>query len=181
MIPDLTLSDDGTMDTVFHCSDCGEDVRHDSMSEYRDDSGLTNEGLAYARELHADECRSLVAFLDSNALVELSAEGDSIPVRGNALASGDDAIDKACEDDILARLESGDVWAWAAVEVTASWDDWSASDYLGACSYDSKKDFRQSGGYYDDMRETALRSLAEKLEEQRSTLNSLFADELEDF
>ena len=42
--------------------------------------------------------------------IEVTAAQDDIPVRGNAMASGDDATDRECEDDILTRLDSGDVW-----------------------------------------------------------------------
>jgi hypothetical protein len=175
MIPDFDLADDGTMDTVFHCSDCGEDVRYSGDAFERDEDGTLPAGeLERAREEHADECRSLVAYLAANATVELFARQDDIPVRGNALASGDDAEDKRCEDAILARLDRGDEWAWACVEVRASFEGWKASDFLGACSYDSESDFRQPGGYFEDMRETALRELAAQLEDARDKLGELF-------
>ena len=45
------------------------------------------------------------------------AEQDHIPVRGNALASGDAQADRMEENRILQRLREGDVWAWACVEV----------------------------------------------------------------
>ena len=73
-----------------------------------------------------------------------ATQEDDCPVRGNALASGDDAYDKKVEDEILERLDNGDVWAWAVVEVRAGYGDLSASDYLGACSYESEKDFRDN-------------------------------------
>jgi hypothetical protein len=50
----------------------------------------------------------------------IHAEVDETPVRGNALASGDDAADREYEDEILARLRDDDVWAWACVEVRES-------------------------------------------------------------
>lgn len=56
--PTLTLCDDGTMDTVFSCDECGEEIRYSDLSEYRDESGaLSDEGVAYAEEEHADECQ----------------------------------------------------------------------------------------------------------------------------
>jgi hypothetical protein len=89
----------------------------------------------------------------------LTAEYEDIPVRGNALACGDDAEDKACEDEIIARLDRGDVWAWAYVTVTARWRDWKGSATLGACSCTDEDDFRTPGGYYDDMCAEALAEL----------------------
>ena len=174
MIPDFDLADDGTMDTVFHCSDCGEDVRYSGDAFDRDEDGSLAAGeLDRAREEHAEECRSLVAFLAAHAEVELRARQDDIPVRGNALASGDDAEDKACEDAILERLDRGDEWAWALVEVRASFEGWKASDFLGACSYASEAEFR-ADAYFADMRETALRALADAMEDDRAKLADLF-------
>ena len=91
--------------------------------------------------------------------IRLEAEPEWVPVAGNAIASGDDAFDRQIEDEILARLEQGDIWAWAAVTVTVSWGPFSASDHLGCCSYAAEGDFRQSGGYFDDMVDQALEEL----------------------
>lgn len=83
--------------------------------------------------------------------ITLEAIPETVRVRGNALASGNDALDKEAEDYILARLESGDIWAWFTAKVTVR-DSYGreASDYLGACCYKDEKDFKQ-GGYYLDM------------------------------
>ncbi len=94
---------------------------------------------------------------------------DDTPVRGNALASGDDAEDKACEDAILARLDSGDVWAWALVVVVAELAGFRGTDSLGACSYTSEADFRASD-YFDMMREQARGDLMREIAETRERL-----------
>jgi hypothetical protein len=87
-----------------------------------------------------------------------------VEVRGNALASGDDAEDKDAEREIIERLERGDVWAWASVKVVASWGDFKAeSDWLGACSYEDEESFREPGGYFDDMKREALERLQDTL------------------
>ena len=98
-------------------------------------------------------------FSKSEVAYTLEAEFDDIPVRGNAIVSGDDAEDKRIEDSILRRLENGDVWAWASVKVIASWNGIEGVDYLGACSYEDEDDFKQPGGYYEDMKAEALASL----------------------
>ena len=101
--------------------------------------------------------------------IDIRAEFDDIPVRGNALASGDDAEDRAAEDEIIARLEAGDVWAWARVRVTVTHPDMPGLDgwdSLGACSYRDEADFI-AGGYYDDMVREALRNLIESSERVR--------------
>jgi hypothetical protein len=91
--------------------------------------------------------------------IRLTAEPEFIPVEGNAMASGDDVFDHEVEHNILSRLEQGDVWAWAMVTVTVSWGPFSASDHLGCCSYADEEDFRQPGGYFDDMVDEALEEL----------------------
>lgn len=57
---------------------------------------------------------------EGDVKIELIVQGDRQCVRGNALVSGDAALDKAVEDEILERLRRGDVWAWAEVEVRAT-------------------------------------------------------------
>ena len=91
--------------------------------------------------------------------IRLKAEPDLIPVEGNASASGDDAFDNQIEQNICRRLARGDIWAWAAVTVTVSWGLFAASDHLGCCSYADEEDFRQPGGYFDDMVDQALEEL----------------------
>lgn len=45
--------------------------------------------------------------------IAISAELDDLPIRGNAIDTGDLA-----EDELIARTRQGDVWAWANVTVT---------------------------------------------------------------
>lgn len=95
----------------------------------------------------------------------IEAEQDDIPIRGNALASGDDELDKQVEDELIERVNNGDVWAWASVKVTASIPgiDLEGVDYLGGCSYKDEEDFKQPGGYYDGMKNEALADLERQL------------------
>jgi hypothetical protein len=80
-------------------------------------------------------------------------------VRGNAMASGDDAHDQECEDEVLRKLGSGNQWAWCVVKVTGQFRGLEESDYLGCCSYESKEDFTQNSGYYCDMQSDILQRL----------------------
>ena len=84
--------------------------------------------------------------------VHLHVHNCDIPIRGNLIASGDDAIDKICEDDVIERLEHN-VWAWALVEVFVEYPNGSRteSSFLGGCNYKDAKDFMREGGYFDDM------------------------------
>lgn len=95
---------------------------------------------------------------------DVIATQDDIPVRGNALASGDDDEDRRTEDWILERLDNGDVWAWASVEVRGRYKGLEASDYLGACCYKDEADFCEPGGYYQDMQSRVLDELQGMLE-----------------
>jgi hypothetical protein len=67
------------------------------------------------------------------------------------MASGDDEFDRQIENEIISRLESGDIYAWFTAKVTVR-DSYGreASDYLGCCNYRDADDFRM-GGYYLDM------------------------------
>lgn len=94
----------------------------------------------------------------------LEVEQDELSdLRGNALASGDDEVDKKYEDEIMARVDRGDVWAWASVCVRAEWRGMEGENYLYGCSYKDEADFKQPGGYYDDMKRDAYADLIEKL------------------
>ena len=106
-------------------------------------------------------------FDESKVTYELIVQQDDIPVRGNAMASGDVAYDKRVEGEIIRRLENGDVWAWAHVIVIAHYDgidDVHGCDHLGCCSYRDEADFCQPGGYYDDMKAVAVDDLRAKME-----------------
>ncbi|MCR4330242.1 MAG: hypothetical protein NUV65_06900 [Candidatus Roizmanbacteria bacterium] len=91
----------------------------------------------------------------------ISVEPEDIPVVGNCSAI-DSETDKEIEDWIFSELENGNIWAWAWVTVTAHWKGFSASDYLGACSYESEEAFRK-GGYFEDMKAEALHNLNSEL------------------
>lgn len=91
--------------------------------------------------------------------IKLEVLPEDVPVRGNALASGDDRIDEQCENAILARLAAGDPWAWCIVRVTVQAEDGrEESEFLGGCSYANEAEFR-AGGYFDDMVKSCLERL----------------------
>lgn len=51
----LFLADDGTLDTVFECAECGKEIRYSEFE--RDDTGEPEaEALAEAEREHAEEC-----------------------------------------------------------------------------------------------------------------------------
>ena len=88
----------------------------------------------------------------------IKAEQDDLPIRGNAIVSGDDDFDEKVAVEIEKELDEGNVWAWASVTVSASWAGFTGNDYLGACSYKDEAGFRE-GGYLPQMLEGALEDL----------------------
>lgn len=59
ILPDVYLGDDGTLDTVFYCSDCGAELRYSSeLFERCEETGaLVNgtEAIRTAAEDHAEQ------------------------------------------------------------------------------------------------------------------------------
>jgi len=102
---------------------------------------------------------------ESECTFSLSVEESDIPVRGNALSSGDDKEDERVENEIIARLDDGDAWAWADVTVVCYWNGFTGTDSLGGCCYTDEADFRQPGGYFDDMKVSAHQNMCHKIED----------------
>jgi hypothetical protein len=111
--------------------------------------------------------------------IRVIAKQDEIPVRGNALASGDDEEDRKYEDEILERLDNGDVWAWADVEVHVTLPDGrTGACRLGGCSYKDEADFKQDGGYYEDLVNEAV---GEAYDTPLPDTNQVFLEDLLSF
>lgn len=112
--------------------------------------------------------------------VRINATQDDLPVRGNCIATDDKEFDKTVEDEILERLDGGDVWAWADVEVQATLPDGrTGSAYLGGCCYEDEADFKR-GGYYEGMILNAVEDAESKpapvnADEQRKFIEDLLS------
>ena len=106
-------------------------------------------------------CRTLTS---NDITVVVTAFPEEIPVKGNAICSGDEAFDRGVESDIVKRLEMGDIWAWATVCVTGSWEGLTMNQYLGCCCYESEEDFRNNSGYFEEMVDQAITSLNTRLQ-----------------
>jgi hypothetical protein len=98
--------------------------------------------------------RKLTAY---DVTFDLSCLEEDIPVRGNAMASGDADEDKRVEDKIIAELDHN-LWAWCCARVRATWRGFAGEAYLGGCSYDSEDDFRNDQ-HFTDMCDEALDQL----------------------
>src|SRR5688572_8056487 len=92
----------------------------------------------------------------------LRCEPEDVAIEGNAMASGDDAVDQECYQWIRDQLDSGNLWAWCWVSLEARWNGLTSRESLGGCSYKSREDFIANSMYYDDMRAECIRQLNEQ-------------------
>lgn len=88
--------------------------------------------------------------------INLELRDEDMPYEGNA-------GDQEAETWIRDQLEAGNGWAWCAVKVSVSYGVLEGTDYVGGCSYQSRKDFEQSDLYHE-MVDEALDDLAGQLE-----------------
>ncbi len=94
---------------------------------------------------------------------------EDIPVRGNVMVSGDDALDQEVEDEIIARLDRGDIEAWCMARVTAEFalDDDDpicyALDHLGGLSYPSEAELWEGIERDYELTKNATREALEEL------------------
>lgn len=86
----------------------------------------------------------------------------TIPVEGNALASGDNKVDRDAENAINLSLQAGDIWAWADITVTAHWRGIQGCHNLGGCSYKDEMEFKNDA-YFQDMKKCAFEDLIEQI------------------
>ena len=107
----------------------------------------------------------------SEVEVSLTVKQDDQPVRGS-FASGDAAWDREIEDEILSRLDAGDVWAWCEVTVRVTWKGYVGEAYLWGCSYVDEDDFVNQD-YYPAMVDDALDVLNNQLQGTYSDLRAL--------
>ena len=68
---------------------------------------------------------------ESEVTFDLELEPEDIPLRGNAIASGDPDYDREYEAELQERLERGDESAWCCMVVTATWTSADGDEYVG--------------------------------------------------
>lgn len=86
---------------------------------------------------------------------------EHIPIKGNAIASGDNEYDRKVEEKLKRQLRDNP-WAWCSIKVIGEYRGLTAVDYLGCCSYKNEKDFRNSP-YFKDMRDNVIADLQEQV------------------
>ena len=102
--------------------------------------------------------------LAEHVTYSVRCEPEGVPIRGNVMASGDAAEDRAAEVEVRAQLAAGNEWAWCSVIVTCrlSGTELCGEDSLGCCSYDSEEDFMRCNG--EDMKAEAFADLCRQVE-----------------
>lgn len=91
----------------------------------------------------------------------IEPQEEYIPIRGS-FDSGDPEHDEQTALEIERQLEYN-IWAWCCVKVTAEYKGMEGTDYLGACSYESEKDFVENSGYYEGMKDRAFQELLDSI------------------
>ncbi len=115
----------------------------------------------------------------SNALTlgtlifDTECEQEDLPVRGNLTCSDEPERDKQDEDEVLARLDRADIYAWCSIKVTARLVGFpfQGREYLGGCSFGENVSFTEieelakEHGMYEEaaerLREEIRRSVIE--------------------
>lgn len=99
-------------------------------------------------------------FKNIDVLIRIDCLPEETPIRGNASAI-DDETDRKNEELIVSQLKDGNPWAWCVVKVTGLWHGIEESEYLGCCSFNSEKDFVESG-HYQDMKDACIDRIKER-------------------
>ena len=100
----------------------------------------------------------------------------SITVEPEYMTSPREMFPEPCDVELCEKIikdAEWNEWAWCTVAVKASFKDGAitAEDYLGCCSYEDEADFK-AGGYYEDMRQQALKELNVKAEALYAALSN---------
>lgn len=75
-------------------------------------------------------------------------EPEDVSVRGH-FCTDEPEKDRAEEDEIIRRHNSGDEWAWFCAKVEVRWKGLRGVATLGCCSYESEEDFKECGEFAD--------------------------------
>ena len=112
-------------------------------------------------------------FLRGQADIIVECFPEQLPIKGHASAI-DEETDTQIEQEILRQLNNGNEWAWCSIRITLQWKNYKGYDYLGACSYKSMRDFKESGDYFPDMVDIAFNDLVDNIESDiNNTIDSI--------
>ncbi len=114
----------------------------------------------------------LKSITEAMATITLTIEPEHDSPEGN-FDSGDADADAETLAWIRSQLASGNEWAWCCACVTAEWNGFKGTAYLGGCSYRSEEDFRHPEGYYPGMVADALDDLNRNISETAARLAAI--------
>jgi len=84
-----------------------------------------------------------------------------------------DQFEKEDAEKVVKEFNNGNPYAWFCAECRASYRNFSASEYLGGCSYESREDFLSEDGYWEDMKSMAYNQLLDDMQVAFETLQGL--------
>lgn len=90
--------------------------------------------------------------------VVFTNEPEDVPIRGNVMCTEEPEKDRAEEDELIRRHNSGDEWAWFCAKVEVRWKGLRGVATLGCCSCLSEEDWKEFG-QQDDLVDEALDDL----------------------
>lgn len=93
--------------------------------------------------------------------IRIECYEETAPIEGNACACGECTPD--CDTYAREYADRFWPWGWCAVRVVAGVGGYEGDDWLGGCTYESGRAFMATSGYYDDMRDEAIKRLWERL------------------
>lgn len=107
---------------------------------------------------HPDGREKLTQWLLANARFDLFVEQEQMDPRESFSNQ---------QDIVFARTATDQhPWPWCSVTVTANYGDFEGDDVLGGCSYGSQADFMEPGGYFDDMKRSAVHDLISEMDSE---------------
>ena len=74
--------------------------------------------------------------------------------------------------DVERMVDKFGDWGWCIVKVTASWENFEGTAYLGGCSYEGLADFEKCGCYTDLLQES-VDELNNNIAKQYDTIKKL--------
>lgn len=97
-----------------------------------------------------------------------------MPVRGNYMCTDDTEQDKADEDEVIERLNRGEIEAWCRVVVIAEWEGYKGYASIGGCVFGSASEAAQMAIDYD-LHDEALEDLNRQIEADLSRSEAIRA------
>ena len=125
---------------------------------------VAKDGSSYQRIIKNTRkmVKQLKELEDIGADVEFEAE--------NETEAPDRDMDENQLKYIREQYENGNEYAWFCAHVKVKFKGWEVDDYLGGCSYKSRKDFIENSGYYLDMVNNCIEQINRGIEDYNNSI-----------